>query len=1106
MKRFIFFLVLLGSGFAFCDTQITNLKVTPISPFGKVILEFDVEGKEELCETPWVLVTCREVESGNGYHTMQVPTLTEGHRRLEWDMAKDGIHIDNKAVTFKVEYCPIYLVIDLSGGTTATRYPVTTLAAPPEGGWTDEYKTTKLVLRAIEAGSFKMSNRYDVTISKPFYMGVFEVTQKQYQLVTGSNPSQYTQRVDGTVFGDGGATHPVESVWWNEIRGDSNIYNGPSNRIVDANSFMGKIRAKTGLELDLPAEAQWEYACRAGTTSQYNNGGNTEADLRTLGRYNGNAFFILNGVTHNLVHASVGSYLPNAWGLYDMHGNVWERCLDWYGSLASSTDPVGPSSGENRVIRGGSWNYDAGACSSSYREAYEPSFTANYIGFRLACQTGQVTTSRVTVTFDANGGNGGVRLTQDYGSSFSAPTVDREYYTFVGWLPSVPKTIPTTDTTYVAQWRANQYTQTFDANGGKGGASVTLDYGSALSAPTVTRDGYTFIGWSPSLPETVPAMDATYIAQWQINQYTQTFDANGGEGGISITQDYGSRLSAPTVTRDGYTFVGWRPSFSGVVPAKDETYIALWRIDLYVQIFDANGGEGGMSVTLKSGSAFSAPIVTREGYTFVGWSPSVPDTVPTMDTTYVAQWRVNQYTQTFDANGGEGGTSVIQGYGSALSAPTVAREGYTFIGWTPSVPTVVPTMNATYVAQWRVNQYMQIFNGNGGYGGAAMILDYGSALSAPTMTREGYTFIGWTPSVPATVPATDTTYTAQWQINQYTQTFDANGGEGGISVTQNYGSRLSAPTVTREGYTFIGWSPSVPSTVPATDATYVAQWHINVDSINPTQSTYLVIDLSGGASAMSYPVTTLMTPPEGGWTDEYKTTKLVLRRIESGSFKMQGSYDVTLSKPFYMGVFEVTQKQYQLVMGSNPSKYIGDTRPVGSVAWYTIHGSTNWPSDKTVSSTSFMGKICAKTGLAFDLPTEAQWEYACRAGTTSQYNNGGDTEADLKTLGRYDINNGDGRGGYSEYTTVGSYLPNAWGLYDMHGNVWEWCLDRDGNLSSDIDPVDPVGPTSGGSYRVARGGSWTDDAGDCTSCYRLGFSQTISYPYIGIRLVWSVEP
>lgn len=236
------------------------------------------------------------------------------------------------------------------------------------------------------------------------------------------------------------------------------------------------------------------------------------------------------------------------------------------------------------------------------------------------------------------------------------------------------------------------------------------------------------------------------------------------------------------------------------------------------------------------------------------------------------------------------------------------------------------------------------------------------------------------------------------------------------------------------------------------------------------EKAYCVIDISGGVSASTYPVTYLDSCPLTGWSDEYKTTKILLRRIEPGEVMVRGIKPVTLTKAFYMGVFEITQKQYQLVMGNNPSSYKGDMRPVERVSWNDIRGDSstyNWPNVTTVYSSSFIGKLQAKTGLNFDLPTESQWEYACRAGTTSYYNNGGSNDADMKILGRYSDNRTDGRGGYGEHTTVGAYAPNAWGLYDMHGNVYEWCLDWYSSLNGDAI-ADWPGASSGTS-RVHRG-------------------------------------
>ena len=126
--------------------------------------------------------------------------------------------------------------------------------------------------------------------------------------------------------------------------------------------------------------------------------------------------------------------------------------------------------------------------------------------------------------------------------------------------------MPAENTTYVAQWQINEYTITFKANGGTGGYTTTKQYNSPLPIPIVTRKGYTFTGWSPTVPTTVTA-NGTYVAQWTINQYTATFDSNGGTGGTSKTQNYGTSLSAPTVTRTGYTFIGWKPEVPTTMPA-----------------------------------------------------------------------------------------------------------------------------------------------------------------------------------------------------------------------------------------------------------------------------------------------------------------------------------------------------------------------------------------------------------------------------------------------------------------------------------------------------------------------------------------------------------
>ena len=256
-----------------------------------------------------------------------------------------------------------YCVIDVSKGPEARNYPVSYLLDIPKGGWTAEYKTDKIVLRRCSAGDDPLK-RY--TLTKDFFVGVFEITQKQWELVMGSNPSA------GRSIGD---TYPVNNVSYDMIRGASAGSQWPASADVDANSFLGRLRSRTGIqELDLPTYAQWEYACRAGTTTVYNTG-NDESALAAAGWYAANS----NSSPH-----LVGQKAPNGWGLYDMHGNIWELCRDWNGGNRTGPDPVGPASGTYRRGCGGSWSLDAKYCGSGADSGgTKPFGNGTMLGLRL---------------------------------------------------------------------------------------------------------------------------------------------------------------------------------------------------------------------------------------------------------------------------------------------------------------------------------------------------------------------------------------------------------------------------------------------------------------------------------------------------------------------------------------------------------------------------------------------------------------------------------------------------------------------------------------------------------------------------------------------------
>lgn len=343
----------------------------------------------------------------------------------------------------------------------------------------------------------------------------------------------------------------------------------------------------------------------------------------------------------------------------------------------------------------------------------------------------------------------------------------------------------------------------------------------------------------------------------------------------------------------------------------------------------------------------------------------------------------------------------------------------------------------------------------------------------------------------------------------YTITGDATGMILEVSVEDVQNGRTYTPTKflsllpVSEGRHRITWSTEAEGVTIVSTNVAVTLSIVKPDPGAATNVLYYVVDLSGGPTAANYPVATLTAPPNTTWSDEYKTTKLVLRRIEPGEIP---THDARITKPFYIGVFEVTAAQWELVMSSSANPTATDMRAKGGVSYNDIRGANigaGWPNSSAVDATSFLGKLREKSGIDFDLPTEAQWEYACRAGTTSAYNNGGDTEADLATLGRYSGNNNDGRGGYSGVTTVGSYAPNAWGLYDMHGNVREWCLDW---YRGSFTGADPVGAASG-LGRVLRGGSYSHAAGKCASSYCFdyypSYDPSSNYDYNGFRLVCS---
>ena len=358
------------------------------------------------------------------------PTVMAGENRVTWDFGADYPGVRAEDMRFSVSVVPtaeadkpLYMVIDLSGGTGATKYPVRYTSIGPEhvqGAKDEPCQTTELWLRRITAPKtafcvmyFRTANyggdAFYAKLTKDYYIGVFELTQKQYNLIAGTWPSWFTN----AEYRD---SRPVEQLPFNTMTGTWEDTSANPN-LISGDSPLGKLRAKTGLPLNLPTLAQLQYAALGGSPLgrelyQYYVDG-AQAALNDIARYKGNVEIEVKKTTHDADGASgtavVGSYLPNGYGLYDMLGNAWEISAtpkyngNWnayyqtkagestLGTTAGNpvVDPKGCAASEastqsTRAIFGGSWSFDSNPSVWLFRSKKSAANWENYdMGYRL---------------------------------------------------------------------------------------------------------------------------------------------------------------------------------------------------------------------------------------------------------------------------------------------------------------------------------------------------------------------------------------------------------------------------------------------------------------------------------------------------------------------------------------------------------------------------------------------------------------------------------------------------------------------------------------------------------------------------------------------------
>ena len=486
------------------------------------------------------------------------------------------------------------------------------------------------------------------------------------------------------------------------------------------------------------------------------------------------------------------------------------------------------------------------------------------------------------IRFDANGGTGTMAdQTVMYGErvQLSKNAFEKAGYVFAGWLEASDATAVsyadegyytlTTDEDDIlyAKWNVKTYTITCDTAGGTLAAANPTSYtveDNDITLNNPTKTGYTFAGWTGSNGTTAQTSvviakgstgDKSYTANWTADTYTITCDTAGGTLAAANPDSYTVETESITLnnpTKTGYTFAGWTGSNgttaqTSVVIAKgstgDKSYTANWTAESYAITCDLAGGtlaDANPETYTIEDDDITLNNPTRTGYIFAGWTGSNGTTPQTSvviakgstgKKDYAANWTAITYNVAFSGNGGTGSMQPIENvaYGVEVTLPdsSFTREGYTFLGWAGSADateyeyrknqkvsnlTAEDGATVTLYAFWSVNSYTITFDAAGGTPVDPITLPFGAVVNAPAdPTKEGYTFTGWNPALPQTMPAVNQTLTATWRANAITVTFYRNGGDGGddmAPMTVNYGveSQLPKCTFTKVGYHFAGWS------------------------------------------------------------------------------------------------------------------------------------------------------------------------------------------------------------------------------------------------------------------------------------------------------------
>jgi formylglycine-generating enzyme required for sulfatase activity len=902
-------------------------------------------------------------------------------------------------------------------GVASRSYRVRALgvAAPPGMAWIPPGTFTMGSPDAELGRSASEGPQKQVAITREFWLGRTEVTQGEYQALMGENPAWFLSDTN----------LPVENVTW-----------------MDATNYCAQLTAREraagnlplGYQYRLPTEAEWEYACRAGTATATAFGESLSARQANFDGnypYGGGFKWFYRERTQ-----AVGSFPANGWGLVDLHGNVLEWCQDWYtnrldwdtNAVAEGVvaDPQGPPAGTERVVRGGAWRSRGEDCRSAWRTGTSR-WNANYaLGFRVAL--GPVA---------------------GYGQGVIAGSV-----VWQGGeepLPEVAMGLYDLENPPVGNQPAALLASTLTGlDGSYAFTNLPPGHYGVWPLETAEAGGLRFQWETNSASPKVALVAGTNTVNFTAEDLS-LFEGDAAPLTITIYYDatrYTNGCQLAVHRRYFSDWFGHHEWFGAISNSCTWNHTNTIHGLGWIQLQETAGEYWFLKAAGRE-NVFSVVLLPVGGAAPVGTLISLP--MEAYPANAIFAW------------------DVVGGRGSWLSAGLAA----------PAAKAATKLeFPGRFTAQWEAVA--------GAFGYVVEVSTQGSFTEnngRPTLSIDTGAATGWAFDLPEAIGNRLPYF---YRVIAY-----------GDHVLSPYSAAVrvgldgvAAPMVLpASGVTFTGftanWAPLAGALGYRLDVSADPQFatYILRDADMGTNTAFSLASLAIGGyyyrvRAVAEGLTTANSAvicanfPGMAWIPAGTFTMGCYEGEKNSSYWEKPRTVVTITKGFWMSRCETTQAEYEAVLGKNPSYFNENPQcPVENVTW----DDASWYCYKLTERERAEGRLPG--GHVYRLPTEAEWEYACRAGTTTRFSFGEDDM--LKLLWKYAWYRG-----YSGKTTrpVGQKLPNAWGLHDMHGNVREWCQDWAGRYPGG-SVVNPQGLNTANN-RVNRGGDWLDYGSDCRSATR----------------------